>query len=106
QIMAEALSMALARLLGRDVAQRLVREVSERARIEGADLYVAAQQNQQVRDALPADTLERVFDPAKYLGSADTFIQRAIEGFRALRMNDMGGDRPGGDRHGVTSTSE
>lgn len=88
QIMAEALSMALARQIGRDAAQRVVREVSERAHTEGTDLRAAAQNDQRVRDALPAETLERAFDPAAYLGSTNTFIQRALDDFRGLPLRE------------------
>lgn len=95
QIMAEALSMALARLIGRDGAQRLVHEVSELARAAGADLRVAALQDQRVREVLPDETIERVFDPQTYVGSTATFIQRALDDFRMLQ--------PGGKGHDVTS---
>jgi 3-carboxy-cis,cis-muconate cycloisomerase len=100
QIMAEALSVALAREVGRDEAHRLVHEVSERARAEGTGLRVAALHDQRVRETLPAQTLERTFDPATYLGSTDAFIQRALDGFRALRLDYQGGEAHGSQTAG------
>jgi 3-carboxy-cis,cis-muconate cycloisomerase len=85
QVMAEALAMALAPHAGRDEAQRLVRRASERARAAGAELRSAAAEDEAIRSALPAEALDRVFDPARYLGSADALIDRALADFRALQ---------------------
>jgi 3-carboxy-cis,cis-muconate cycloisomerase len=96
QIVAEALSVALARKIGRDEAHRLAQEVSDRARTEGMDLREAALREQRVRETLPAEALEQVFEPAAYLGSTSIFIQRALDDFHALRSDDTGGLALGG----------
>lgn len=84
QIMAEALTMALAPRLGRHEAFRVVRQASERATKTGEDLRQAALADERVRDTLAPDEIARVFDPAGYLGSTGTYIDRALADFRAL----------------------
>ncbi|MGH2398388.1 MAG: 3-carboxy-cis,cis-muconate cycloisomerase [bacterium] len=85
QIMAEALTMALAPRLGRPEAFRLVQRVSDRAAQTGNSLHQAAAEDEEIRKAIPPERLERVFDATSYLGSADAFIDRALAGFRSLR---------------------
>ena len=82
--MAEALATALAPHLGRPEALRLARAAAERARSAGLDLRQAALDAPQVRAALSPAEIDRALDPAAYLGSADVFIRRALDGFRAL----------------------
>ena len=98
QILAEALTAALASRLGRHAAYRLVREASARARTAGTGLREAALADPQVRDTLPAAELDHIFDPVNYLGSTDTYIQRALDEFRALRSRAEGG-MPYGSQH-------
>jgi 3-carboxy-cis,cis-muconate cycloisomerase len=80
-VMAEALAMALAPRVGRDEAYRLVAEVCAQAERAGADLRETAAAHERVRATLPAAALERALDPARYLGSADAFIDRALAAF-------------------------
>ncbi|HEX9413663.1 MAG TPA: 3-carboxy-cis,cis-muconate cycloisomerase [Ktedonobacterales bacterium] len=84
-VLAEALVMALAPTLGRRAAQRVVRDIGERAGAAGIDLREAARQDERVHAALPAEALDRVFDPMGYLGSTDAYIERALADYRALR---------------------
>ena len=94
QIMAEALTVALAVRIGRDAAFALVRELTTRAAHERAHLTDAALADKRVRAALSPDEIARAFDPVSYLGSAGIFIDRALAGFAALRSErDEAGDR-------------
>jgi 3-carboxy-cis,cis-muconate cycloisomerase len=85
-LMAEAISTALADRAGRSEAKALVSEVARRAWEGGRPL----------RDELIADSrielseeeIDRALDPARYLGSADAFIDRALEAHR--RRGDGG----------------
>jgi 3-carboxy-cis,cis-muconate cycloisomerase len=81
-IMAEALTMALAPRVGRDEAYRMVQRVCGAAADAGAELREAAAADAQIRAALSPDAIERAFDVSRYLGSADVFIDRALDGFR------------------------
>jgi 3-carboxy-cis,cis-muconate cycloisomerase len=83
-LMAEALATALAPHLGRPEAQRLARAASERAVAAGLDLRRAALDDPRVGAVLSPAEIDRALDPAAYLGSAHLFIQRALDGFRAL----------------------
>lgn len=86
-IQAESLTMALAPRLGRQEAARVVRELSERARESRVGLREAARGEERVRAVLTEMELDRAFDPAAYLGSSDTYIDRALAGFHALRAS-------------------
>lgn len=85
QIMAEALTMALASRLGRPEAYRIVQRASDRAVQTGKSLHETAAADEEIRKAIPPERLERVFDASGYLGSTDAFIDRALAGFRSLR---------------------
>lgn len=84
-IMAEALATALAPHLGRPEAQRLVATACERAVSSGTDLHRTALDDETIRAALSPEGIARALDPASYLGSADTYIDRALAAFRALQ---------------------
>jgi 3-carboxy-cis,cis-muconate cycloisomerase len=83
-IMAEPLTMALASHLGRPEAQRLVKEACEQAVRSGASLRQAALAEPQIRAILPPEAIDRALDPTMYLGSADVFINRALESYRKM----------------------
>lgn len=84
-LMAEALTMALAPHVGRVEAQRIVRAATEQATTSGIPLQQVALDDERIHALLSPDALARVLDPATYLGSSDTFIDRAIECFHALQ---------------------
>ncbi|MGH2826480.1 MAG: 3-carboxy-cis,cis-muconate cycloisomerase [Actinomycetota bacterium] len=84
QIMSEALVMALAPHVGRPEAYRLVAKAGERAYQQGTDLRSAAAADEQIGRVLAPGALESVFSPDAYLGSTDAFVERAVEGFRAI----------------------
>ncbi|HET9045673.1 MAG TPA: 3-carboxy-cis,cis-muconate cycloisomerase [Casimicrobiaceae bacterium] len=78
QIFAEAVQMALAPALGRDAAHALVGTLCKRAAAEGRHLRDAVRGEPQVRAILDDAALDAIFDPARYLGVADAFIDRAL----------------------------
>lgn len=84
QIMAEALTMALAGVLGREAAYRVVQRVCDDAARAGLPLERVAAADEEIRAALPAEQLVRALAAEHYLGSSDAFIDRALEGFRRL----------------------
>jgi len=84
-IMAEALTTALVPHLGRSEAFRAVQRVSDRAAQTRTNLHDVAAADAQIRGALSPQALERVFDVSAYLGSTDTFIDRALADFRSMR---------------------
>ena len=85
QIMAEAIQMALAPVLGRDVAHSLVGAACRRAVADGRHLREVLGDDPKVRAALDAAALARLFEPLAYLGSADAFIERVLSRHQALQ---------------------
>lgn len=87
-VMAEPLALALAPRLGRgqarEAAERLVREVAS----AGRHLREVAGGDAVVRGVLDDAALDRVFDPAGYLGSAGLFTDALLDG--AGRAPDEG----------------
>lgn len=84
-IMTEALTTALVPHLGRSEAFRAAQRVSDRAAQTRADLRDVAAADAQIREILSPQALERVFDVSAYLGSTDTFIDRALADFRSMQ---------------------
>jgi 3-carboxy-cis,cis-muconate cycloisomerase len=82
QIHAEAVQMALAPVLGRDAAHRLVAEVGRRAQAAGQHLREALAAEPAVRAVLDDAALARVFDPTQYLGMSEAFIDRVLQARR------------------------
>ena len=78
QIFAEALQMALAPALGRDVAHELVGELCRRAAAEGLHVRDVVAADRQARAVLDDDALARLFDPVRYLGSSNAYIDRVL----------------------------
>jgi 3-carboxy-cis,cis-muconate cycloisomerase len=85
-IMAESLATALALRAGHDEAFRIVRRLCDRAVQSRTALRDLAASDEQVCALLTPEHLARAFDTSAYLGSADVFIQRALEGFYRLRV--------------------
>lgn len=83
-VMAEALVLALAPHVGRPAAYHLVQTATRRA-AAGEDFRQVVLADAQVRVALPPEAIERALDPARYLGSTDHFIDRALTRYQALR---------------------
>jgi len=77
-IMAESLTMALAQHIGKPEAYRIVQAVCKQVTTSGKNLREVALENKEVRSILSSADLDRVLDPANYLGSTDAFINRAL----------------------------
>jgi 3-carboxy-cis,cis-muconate cycloisomerase len=78
QIMAEAVSYALAEKLGRIEAHRLVQELSHQAAKEKRPLKELLLGNLRVKSLMGSAEVEKLFIPLTYQGSAQMFIDRLV----------------------------
>ena len=83
-IMAESLTMALAPHVGRPDAYRIVQAVCNQVTGSGGNLRQAALADARVNSVLSAEEIDRALDPTGYLGSADAFIDRALEDYENM----------------------
>ncbi|WP_238474442.1 3-carboxy-cis,cis-muconate cycloisomerase [Pseudomonas cavernae] len=83
-VLAEAVSIALAQRIGRDAAHHLVEHCCKQAVQEGAHLRQVLGANAEVSAELSAVELDRLFDPAQYLGQARRWVARAVAEHHAL----------------------
>jgi 3-carboxy-cis,cis-muconate cycloisomerase len=83
-LMAESLTIRLAASVGRDEAQRIVREVCRRAQGESMGLEDVAVAESQISRRLSASDIRAALDPAGYLGSSRDFVDRSLAAFEAL----------------------
>jgi 3-carboxy-cis,cis-muconate cycloisomerase len=72
-LMTERVAMTLAERMGRSKAKQLVEEAAR----GGGSL------REQLAGQLTEEELDRALDPTSYLGSADAFIDRALEAYRS-----------------------
>jgi 3-carboxy-cis,cis-muconate cycloisomerase len=77
-VLAEAVSIALAQRIGRDAAHHLVEQCCRQAVKEGAHLRQVLGANPEVTAQLSAVELDRLLDPAHYLGQALRWVERAV----------------------------
>jgi 3-carboxy-cis,cis-muconate cycloisomerase len=77
-IFAEAVQTALAPTLGRDSAHMLVAGACRRARAEGVHLRDILAREPALSGTLDPSALDRLFDPARYLGETRALIARAL----------------------------
>lgn len=77
-VLAEAVSIALAQRIGRDAAHHLVEQCCRQAVKEGAHLRAVLGGNAEVSAQLSAAELDRLLDPAHYLGQARRWVERAL----------------------------
>ncbi|MDH4569134.1 3-carboxy-cis,cis-muconate cycloisomerase [Pseudomonas sp. BN414] len=77
-VLAEAVSIALAQRIGRDAAHHLVEQCCRQAVKEGAHLRAVLGANAEVSAQLSAAELDRLLDPAHYLGQARRWVERAV----------------------------
>jgi 3-carboxy-cis,cis-muconate cycloisomerase len=82
-VMSESLASALGAELGRSRAQELVGEAARRAGDEDTPLAAAAAATPEILEALGKDGIAAALDPAAYLGSTETIIDRALAAHRA-----------------------
>ena len=84
-IMAESLTMALAPYVGRSEAHRIVQATCDDAIRSGVNLRQAALADAQVSAHLSPEEIDRALDPGGYVGSTDTFIDRALASYREVQ---------------------
>jgi 3-carboxy-cis,cis-muconate cycloisomerase len=77
-IMAEAVMMGLAPVLGRGAAHDAVHHACDVALAEGIPLAEALGREAAVAAALTPDRIAAITDPASYLGSAGAFVDRVL----------------------------
>jgi len=77
-VLAEAVSIALAQRIGRDAAHHLIEQSCRRAVEQGAHLRQVLGETAQVTEQLSSEELDRLLDPAHYLGQARRWVERAV----------------------------
>lgn len=83
-LMAESLSTALAGRIGRADAHDVMAALSARCEREGITLRVSALGEPRVCATLSVDEIDRALDPMQFLGSTDTWIDRALDQHRRV----------------------
>ena len=83
-IVAEAVMMGLAPHLGRSEAHHVVKHACDTALTEGIGLTDALAREPAVTDRLDRAAIERLTDPAGYLGSTHAFIDRVLQAARTI----------------------
>lgn len=78
-LLAERVALAVVPTAGRSTAHDAVRAATARAAAGKRPLRVELLAERAIRDAIAPDELDRLLDPAGYLGSTQTFIDRALE---------------------------
>jgi 3-carboxy-cis,cis-muconate cycloisomerase len=77
-VMAEAVSIELSQRLGRETAHQLIEHCCKRAVAEHRHLRDVLGEAPQVVAELSPEELDRLLDPAHYLGQAERWVQRAV----------------------------
>ncbi|MGX5219634.1 3-carboxy-cis,cis-muconate cycloisomerase [Pseudomonas segetis] len=77
-VLAEAVSIALAQKIGRDAAHHLLEHCCREAVAQGTHLRAVLGANEQVTAQLSSAELDRLLDPAFYLGQARRWVERAL----------------------------
>ncbi len=83
-IMAEAVSTGLGPVIGRAAAHHVLQRVSDRAIAEGKTLAQALRDDAEVRRLLSDEQIDRLTNPAAYLGSAGAFVDRVVARIKRL----------------------
>lgn len=83
-LLAEAVSIALAQRIGRDTAHHLIEQCCRQAIAERRHLREVLGEHAEVCAQLSAAELDRLLDPAHYLGQAQRWVTRALAEHRAL----------------------
>jgi 3-carboxy-cis,cis-muconate cycloisomerase len=81
-VLAEAVSMAIAERTGRSEAHRLVAAAARRAAESGRSLREELVDDAEVSEQLSSEEIDAALDPDNYLGSADAFIDRALNAWQ------------------------
>jgi 3-carboxy-cis,cis-muconate cycloisomerase len=84
-IFAEAVQMVLGEQMGRLPAHELVEAACKRAQKQKRHLREVLSEEPKVKQHLDKKELERLFDPARYLGVAGELIERVLQAHSSLR---------------------
>lgn len=84
-IFAEAVQMVLAKQMGRLPAHELVEAACKRAQKQKQHLRDVLAEEPKIKQHLDKKELERLFDPARYLGVAGELIDRVLQAHSSLR---------------------
>ena len=84
-IVAEAVMMGLAPYLGREQAHHTVKHACDRALTDGVTLVESLMREPDVTARLDRSAIERLADPAAYLGCSEVFIDRVLEVAKAVK---------------------
>jgi 3-carboxy-cis,cis-muconate cycloisomerase len=87
-IVAEAVMMGLAPVLGREAAHHVVKDGCDRALAERITLAEALGRDSRVTTRLDAAAIARLVDPARYLGSAGAFVDRVLAAAGQVTQNE------------------
>jgi 3-carboxy-cis,cis-muconate cycloisomerase len=82
-VMAEAVSIALGRKLGKAAAHRLLERAAKQAIAGGTALRAAIEANAEIAPHFDAAELDALFAPENHLGVAPDFARRAAASWRA-----------------------
>ncbi|HRF08344.1 MAG TPA: 3-carboxy-cis,cis-muconate cycloisomerase [Xanthobacteraceae bacterium] len=77
-VMAEAVQFALAQKLGRMQAHELLAKASKQSASENKHMKEVLREMPEVSRKLTPKKLDEIFDPARYLGETDTFIDATL----------------------------
>jgi 3-carboxy-cis,cis-muconate cycloisomerase len=91
-LMAESVSMALAERIGAERAQELMTAACRRATETGTTLREELASDPEVSGELSSEEIERALDPARYLGSAQAFVDRVLAAYGEARRAMIGGE--------------
>ena len=80
-VLAERISFALSARYGRAEGHEIAREATQRVAVSGRSLADELRNDQRVE--LSGDELDALLDPTTYLGSAEAFVDRALELYRS-----------------------
>ncbi|WP_263859502.1 3-carboxy-cis,cis-muconate cycloisomerase [Pseudomonas sp. MWU13-2105] len=84
-VLAEAVSIALSQRIGRDAAHHLIEQCCRRAVARGEHLRQVLAAEPQVTAQLSVGELDRLLDPAHYLGQSQHWVQRALAEHHAFK---------------------
>jgi len=77
-VMSEAVMMGLAATLGRNQAHDIVYEACARSADEGMSLRESLLQDERISGVLQPEEIDRMLDPARYIGSAPAMVDRVL----------------------------
>jgi 3-carboxy-cis,cis-muconate cycloisomerase len=85
-LLAEAISMALAKQIGLDQSHALLESASHRALNRGLHLREVIEHDDQLMQYFDREQLHLLFDPAMYTGEAQKMIDAVLRGYHARKQ--------------------